>query len=54
MTDDNRQPGSNNRSEPAASEQSSQRPQQGQADTANAAPQPDQRVAPGRRPLFRS
>ena len=51
MTDDRMQPNVNDRPEQAKPEQVGQQAQQRQA---SAASQPDQRVAPGRRPLFRS
>lgn len=54
MTDKKGQSDPNNRSEEAASEESGLLPDQRLENTANAAAQPGQRVAPGRRPLFRS
>jgi hypothetical protein len=51
MTEDKMQPNVDDRPEPAKPEPVAQQAQQNQA---SAAVQPDRRVAPGRRPLFRS
>jgi len=52
MTEDNSQPDTTER--PAQAEQSSQNLPQTPVSAPSAVPQPSQRVAPGRRPLFRS
>jgi hypothetical protein len=54
MADDKMQPNLNDRPEQAKPEQEGQRAQQGQTGVASAAAQPSQRVAPGRKPLFRN
>ena len=51
MVDEEIQPDANDRPEQAKPEQAGQRAEQRQA---GAAAQPNQRAAPGRRPLFRS
>jgi hypothetical protein len=51
MTDDKMESNANDRGEQEKPEQVRQQIQQNQA---GAAPRPDQRVTPGRRPLFRS
>jgi len=54
MTDDKTRPDPNDQSERAVPEQSSTQTQQGRADVPSLAAQPNQRAAPGRKPLFRS